>query len=156
MSDSSGRNIALDGGSVVVRVPIRLTRRRGRREIVAPGSLVADTGASLRPSASLSLTLARAYRWRDLLEQGRRRSIRELALELGVDNSYVARLLRLALLAPDLVEAVLAGTEPGGLSLEHLFRMPLDWESQRRETGAFSHPEGKPSGSHNVDRECCT
>ena len=53
----------------------------------------------------------------------------------GVDNSYVARLLRLTLLAPDIVEAILMGREPDGLTLEQLYRLPVAWEEQRRELG---------------------
>ena len=49
-----------------------------------------------------------------------------------MDNSYLARLLRLTLLAPDLVEAILEGNEPDGLSLEKLYRLPDEWEEQRR------------------------
>jgi len=50
----------------------------------------------------------------------------------GVDNSYVARLLRLTLLAPDIIEAIIEGTEPDGLSLEKLYGAPAEWEEQRR------------------------
>jgi hypothetical protein len=56
----------------------------------------------------------------------------------GVDNSYVARVLRLTLLAPDLIEAILEGTEPDGLSLEKLYRLPDDWEEQRQTLGFCS------------------
>jgi ParB-like chromosome segregation protein Spo0J len=69
------------------------------------------------------------------MQQGRYASIHELAADLGLDNSYVARLLRLTLLAPDIVEAILDGIEPDGLSLEKLYRAPLMWEEQRRALG---------------------
>lgn len=59
-------------------------------------------------------------------------SIRELARAVGVDNAYVARQLRLTLVAPDLVEVVLEGTEPSGLPLEKLYAAPVQWEEQRR------------------------
>ncbi len=77
------------------------------------------------------MALARAHRWRQLLEKGRFASIRELAAAVGVDNSYVARQLRLTLLAPDIVEAVLEGAEPSGLSLEKLYAAPVGWDEQR-------------------------
>jgi hypothetical protein len=115
-------------------------RRGGRKEVITPGGGTQVVPARPRTNASLALTLARAHRWRDLLEAGRYGSIRELALELGVDCSYVARLLRLTLLAPDLVEAILGGTEPSGLSLETLFRAPADWEEQREALTACSRP----------------
>jgi len=126
------RNIVVEEESLVVTVPITVTRRQGRREIITPEGQTSGTGVTLRRQAPLALTLARAHRWRELLEEGRFASIREIALVLGVDNSYVARILRLTLLAPDIVEAILSGTEPSGLSLEKLFRASMDWESQRR------------------------
>jgi ParB-like chromosome segregation protein Spo0J len=73
------------------------------------------------------------------LEQGRYHSIRELAKEMGVDNSYVARLLRLSLLAPDIVEAILDGAKPSGISLGKLYRAPMEWESQRQELNSPLH-----------------
>ena len=121
---------------MVVSVPLAIKRRGGRKQVIVPGG--ANFGASAQPStnASLAFTIARAHRWRELLEQGRYASIRELAKELGVDNSYVARLLRLTLLAPDMVEAILNGTEPSGLSLGKLYRAPTEWERQREELTA--------------------
>jgi len=62
-------------------------------------------------------------------------TIGELARDVGVDNTCLARMLRLTLLAPDLLEAILAGTEPDGLSLEKLYRVPMEWEEQRRALG---------------------
>ncbi len=132
MNRRTSSNTFAEGEQLVVSVPLAMKRRGGRKQVLAPGG--ANSGASAQPStnASLALTLARAHRWRKLLEQGRYRSIRALALELGVDNSYVARLLRLSLLAPDIIEAILDGAEPGGLSLEKLYRAPMEWEGQRQ------------------------
>ena len=56
----------------------------------------------------------------------------ELALDAGVDNSYMARVLRLTLLAPDIIESILNGTEPDGLSLQKLYEAPVIWEEQCR------------------------
>ena len=125
--------IAAHGDDVVVTVPLTLKRRGGRKEVSSPTNprVAASTGAQL----PLALTLARAHRWRALLESGRYGTIRELSGALGMDNSYVARLLRLTLLAPDIIEAILEGTEPSGISLEKLFRPPLDWGRQRDALG---------------------
>ncbi len=106
-----------EGEQLVVSVPLAMKRRGGRKQVIVPGG--AESGAPTQSStnAPLALTIARAHRWRELLEQGRYASIRALAQQLGVDNSYAARLLRLSLLAPDIVEAILDGAEPSGISL---------------------------------------
>jgi hypothetical protein len=136
MNRRTASNTKAEGEQLVVSVPLAMKRRGGRKEIITPGGQTPESQLSSRMNASLALTIARAHRWRELLEQGRYRSIRSLALELGVDNSYVARLLRLTLLAPDMVEAILEGTEPSGLSLEKLYRAPMEWERQRQDLGA--------------------
>jgi len=132
MRRDRGRTAA-HGDDVVVTVPLTLKRRGGRKEVKSANNprVAASTGAQL----PLALTIARAHRWRALLESGRYGTIRELSGALGMDNSYVARLLRLTLLAPDIIGAILEGTEPGSLSLEKLFQLPADWARQRDALG---------------------
>lgn len=132
MNQHTASKTIAEGEQLVVSVPLAMKRRGGRKQVIVPGGAESGTPAQPRTNVPLALTIARAHRWRELLEQGRYGSIRSLARELGVDNSYVARLFRLSLLAPDLVEAILEGTEPSGLSLEKLFRAPMEWESQRQ------------------------
>jgi hypothetical protein len=81
------------------------------------------------------VAVARAHRWKELLESARYGSWVEIAAAQGVDPSYVARILRLTLLGPDIVESIVDGTEPDGLSLGKLFRAPLNWDEQRRALG---------------------
>lgn len=78
-----------------------------------------------RAHSALVLAVVRGHRWKELLESGRYPSISALAERLGVNASYVGRHLNLTLLAPDIVEAILGGTEPDGLSLEKLYRAPV-------------------------------
>ena len=83
--------------------------------------------------AALTIAVARAHRWQVLLDQGRYASTTELAKALGLDFAYMARLLQLTLLAPDIVEAIVDRREPSGLSLEKLRRtMPTAWAEQRK------------------------
>ncbi len=103
MSDAVRTVLASEGDCLVVRVPLCIRRRRGRREIVAPTGLDGAAPAPVSTNRGLAVMVARAHRWRELLESGRYATIRALAAELGVDNSYVARILRLTLLAPDLI-----------------------------------------------------
>ena len=128
-----------EGEQLFISVPLAMKRRGGRKQVIVPGGAQPGAPEQPRTNASLALTIARAHRWRELLEQSRYRSIRALAGELGVDNSYVARLLRLSLLAPHIVEAILDGTEPSGLSLAKLYRAPMEWERQRQELSPSLH-----------------
>jgi ParB-like chromosome segregation protein Spo0J len=75
----------------------------------------------------------RAHRWKRRLEQGKCRTVSELAEAEGLTRSFVNRLLRLTLLAPDIVEAILDGRQPKGMQLEDLTQaLPSAWDEQRR------------------------
>jgi len=123
-----------DGG-LHIRVPMALKRRGGRKEIVVAQGLPRRAKSALQPHSALVLAVIRGHRWKELLEIGRYPSIDALAARMGVNASYVGRHLSLALLAPDIVEAILMGQEPDGLTLEKLHRLPLDWDGQRRMLG---------------------
>jgi hypothetical protein len=100
-----------------------------RRSLFAP-----DGGRRRpRPDKTLIRALARAHRWKRLLEEGRYRSAGEIADAEKVTRSFVNRLLRLTLLAPDIQEAILDGRQPKAMQLEELTdAMPSSWEKQRK------------------------
>ena len=76
--------------------------------------------------------LARAHRWQRLLESGECGSITELAAAEKIDRSYLCRVLRLTLLAPEMVEAIVGGRQPEGLTLPGLIKgFPIEWGSRR-------------------------
>jgi hypothetical protein len=80
--------------------------------------------------------VARAFRWRDMLENGEYATIREIANAEKINESYVGRVLRLTLLAPDIVEGVLAGRQPAGLQLDGLMGpFPVGWPAQSKDFG---------------------
>jgi len=135
MSEAARMTLSADGDCLVVQVPLRMKRRAGRKEIIAPAGIDGAFPDQARTNHGLAVTIARAHRWQHLLESGRYATVGELARDAGVDNSYLARILRLTLLAPDLIASILDGTEPDGLSLEKLYRLPDDWEEQRRGLG---------------------
>jgi hypothetical protein len=84
---------------------------------------------------------ARAFRWRKLLDTGVYSTLEELARARAVDATCVSRILRLTLLAPDMVEAILDGRQPAGLQLDDLLNgFPLEWEGQRRLGSSISEP----------------
>ena len=72
-----------------------------------------------------------AFRWREMLETGTHATIAEIAAAEKINESFVGRVLRLTLLAPDIVEAILGGRQPADLQLELLLRpVPSDWTDQ--------------------------
>jgi hypothetical protein len=88
--------------------------------------------AKPQPDGVLVKALARAWRWQKLLDRGVYRSVTEIAEAERISKSYVSRILRLALLAPDIVEAILGGRADQRVMLETLERpLPMGWEEQR-------------------------
>ena len=80
--------------------------------------------------------LVRAHRWKRTLESGEYRSVKELAAAEKINSSYLSRILRRTLLAPDIVEAILNGRQPNGLALASLMGpIPVGWEKQRLKFG---------------------
>jgi hypothetical protein len=126
----------LDGTTLVVRIPMRFQRRGGRKRIVAPDGSEIASPTKPQPDGTLVKALARAWRWQRLLDEGAYSSVTEISQAEQIGKSYVSRILRLALLAPDIVEAVLAGRTDQALMLERLER-PLQarWEEQRHLIG---------------------
>ena len=76
--------------------------------------------------------LARAFRWRKMLDDGDHAALEDLPRAKGVDATYVSRVLRLTLLAPGVVEAILDGRHPAEHKVDELFEgSPLTWGSQQ-------------------------
>lgn len=128
----SGSNWTFDGKILIVHIPIAWKRRGGRKVIIAPDGSDAWTPAKPRRDETLMRALARAHRWKRMQDEGRYRSATEIAEAENVTKSFVNRLIRLTLLAPDIQEAILDGQQPKGMQLEALTRvMPMRWEEQR-------------------------
>lgn len=118
--------------TVTIHVPFRLVKRGGRREMLLP------EGASTqrRPDDALAKALARAFRWKRMLDSGEYASIAELAEREGIAPSYMTRVLRLTLLAPDILEAILDGTQGPEVTLVRVLEpFAEEWAEQR---AAFS------------------
>jgi hypothetical protein len=128
----NGVQSRLDGSTLVVRIPMRFQRRGGRKRIVAPdGGEIVPTSKP-QPDSTLVKALARAHRWQSMLEEGRFAAIRELAEAERLGLSYISRILRLTLLAPDIVERILDGLPTTGLAAL-LKPFPVEWELQREQ-----------------------
>ena len=98
---------------LTVRVPLAVRKQRGGRKLVLTPGGMAPRGASAADT-TLVKALARAFRWRRMMETGRYGTINELAAAEKINSSYVSRLLRLTLLSPAIVEAILDGRQPEG------------------------------------------
>jgi hypothetical protein len=78
----------------------------------------------------LTVRLPLAVRWRRMLETGHHATVKDLAAGERINPSYAGRLLRLTLLAPDIVEAILDGRQPDGMTLPALMEpFPLEWRA---------------------------
>ena len=116
--------------TVDLRVPIEFKVRGGRKEIILPPD--AEAVPRPEPNRPLVLALARAYKWQQMLDTGEAGSLEELARRCDLDRSYVGRIVRLASLAPDIVESVVTGVEPDGMPLNIAKRpLPLLWGDQQ-------------------------
>lgn len=121
-----------DGRTVTVRLPITVRKRGGRKAIVTPDGPSAWAPQQARVDSTLVKALARAFRWRNLLETGVYGTVAEVAAAEKINPSYVSRVLRLTLLAPDLVEAILDGSQPAALQMDVLMKpVPVAWAAQR-------------------------
>ena len=119
--------------TVTVRAPFAIRKRGGRKVIVTP-----DGAPALQPESrptridnALVKALARAFRWRRMLESGDYGSIADLARAEKIGRAYVSTMLRLTLLAPDTVEAILEGRQGEDVTLEALMAgVPVVWTEQ--------------------------
>jgi hypothetical protein len=127
--------IKSDGRTITVRVPISIRKRGGRKLVLAPDGMEHDPRKlhCQQVDNAMVKALARAFRWRDMLENHSCGTIKEIAQTERINESYVSRLVRLTLLAPDVLEAILAGRYPPAITLAKLMEpFPISWPEQRR------------------------
>jgi hypothetical protein len=127
--------------SITVRIPLTIRRRPGRKTIISPNGdqLSSAGGIPRRADPAMVKALARAFRWKRMLEGGRYASICEIATAEKIDRGYVGSILRLTLLAPDIVEAIMDGQQSADLGLPRLLQpFPIEWERQRQAFAAMA------------------
>src|ERR1700726_4056748 len=107
--------------TLIIRVPLPAKRRGGRKFVVGPGG-IAWTGRRVVVDNTIVKALGRAHRWKAMLESGEYASLTELARAEEINLSYLCRMLRLTLLAPDIAEALLDGKLYCRLQLSDLLR----------------------------------
>lgn len=114
-----------------VTIPFTIRKRGGRKLILTPDGASGPLPARARPDSALLKALARGFRWKKMLEEGDYQTLEEIAKAENINPSYVSRLLRITLLAPEIVEAVLAGHQPPGLTMARAMQpFPHVWADQ--------------------------
>jgi hypothetical protein len=113
--------------TVTLLVPFRVVKLGGRKEMQLP-----EGAAQPRPTDNtLVKALARAFRWKRMLESGEFSTIAELAEREGIAPSYMTRVLRLTLLGPDIVEAIVDGKQGPEVTLARVLEpLPVEWAEQ--------------------------
>ena len=116
----------LDNGNVLLTIPIALRLRAGRKKVIYRDK----DSPEIDP---LVVILARAFHWQALIDSGVYRNTIDLAKAMGKDHAFVARTIRMTLLAPEIVHAILTGTLNCPIALERLRKeMPILWDEQKK------------------------
>ena len=128
----SGASEAASDSAVELTAAAAFTRRGAETKLVLPG--LAQQYDRSRYDPALIKAIARGRTWFEELATGRVRSLQELAKRDGITRRYIRRLVGLAFLSPQLVEAILQGRQSGELTATRLteFDLPLDWTEQHR------------------------
>lgn len=114
--------------TITVHVPMTFTIRGGRKTILSDAVPVPSQP---RIDNALLKALARAHRWRRIIESGKYTSITELAKAERVNQSYACRIMRLSLLAPSIVTEILDGRHDSDIMLKQLMKpLPIRWDEQ--------------------------
>jgi ABC-type nitrate/sulfonate/bicarbonate transport system substrate-binding protein len=127
--------VSADGETITFHIPITFRKSGGRKLVVTLDG--AEWAPRPRVDNAMVKALARAFRWRKQLDEGAYGMLEDLAKAKGVAPSYVSRVLRLTLLAPEIVEAILDERQRSELQLDELLeRFPLEWGRQSEKMGA--------------------
>jgi len=120
-----------DGEFITVTVPMRFRRRGGRRIVIQPDQCTPAVKNPPDGDDTLPRTLARAFRWKRMFEEGRFSTLARLAAAEDVATAYMSRLLKLTLLAPDIIESILDGRyDQRGLNRALRSTLPELWQQQ--------------------------
>lgn len=115
--------------TVTIHVPFRIVKRGGRKEMVLPEG---EAPQSSRVDSTMVKALARAFRWKRMLESGEFATIAELAAKEAIAPTYMTRVMRLGLLAPEIVEAILEGHQGPEITLARLMEpSAAEWARQK-------------------------
>jgi hypothetical protein len=120
--------------TVTVRVPMTFRKRGGRKLVLAPDGAAWSPPPRATIDSTLVKALARGFRWQRMLEIGAVATVTGIAARERINPSYVSRVLRLTLLAPEIVETILDGRQTPEMTLPGLMKpFPVEWEGQLAE-----------------------
>jgi hypothetical protein len=123
--------LSKDGRTMTVHIPITLRHQGGRKQVVTPAGATPWIPTPSRVDNTIVKAIVRAHRWRDMLESGRHATVRDLAKAEAINESYLGRILRLTLLSPSVIEAIIEGRQPAALELDDLLKQfPIEWDNQ--------------------------
>ncbi len=118
---------------ISIDIPMAFKKRGGRKVIVLPDGTQGNPAPKATIDNTMVKALARAFRWQALLENGTYGCIEDIARCEKIGASFVSRIVKLALLAPDIVEAILNGKQPANVTLGELMKpLPVEWDKQKR------------------------
>ena len=117
--------------TISIHVPFTIRKYGGRKRVITPNGAPAAIEKP-RVDSTLVKALARAFRWKKMLESGQFTTITELAKHENLALTYMTRVLRLSLLSPEIVEIIIDGRQPPEMTLAALLEpFPVEWEEQR-------------------------
>lgn len=123
--------VTRDQDTITVHVPLTFTRRGGRKQIILPDGSSSWAPPRAHVDNTMIKAIARGFRWRKLLETGVHATIADIAIAEKINDSYASRLLRLTLLAPAIIEAILDGRQGPEVTLAALMKpFPVEWKEQ--------------------------
>jgi len=134
-----------DGIKLTTFIPVRFVRHKARKVVVeptTPGRMASplNPGRPTSVDENLMAALAKAFFWQEMLDTGRVKNMTELAKAEKIGLARMQKMLKLARLAPDIVEEIARGRQPVGLSLLFFVENPLPdhWNTQREVIGGLA------------------
>ena len=132
-----------DGRSLTIQVPMMFKTRGGRKLVISPDGVPSWANRQTRVDNTMVKALARAFRWRKLMETGAYITIEEIAAAENINPSYISRVLRMTLLAPAIVEMIVDGRQPAEMTMAKVMKpFPFDWKDQIFRFGLRNGYEG--------------
>jgi len=126
-------HLSFDGRTLIIHVPMTIKTGGGCKLVISPNGVPSSAKPWTRFDTSMAKAPARAFRWRKPLENGVYSTVGEIAAAEKINTSYVSRILRLALPAPEIIEMIVDGCQPAELTLAKLTKpFPLEWKRQMR------------------------